>query len=185
MRSFSKIFITLCFLAIAVSCNKEEPSDNLAKLEYFECKIDGEPFEAVSDFTCSGPRWDYYPEPYLNLDVGFALISGRDCRSDAMLAIRMSGLEHQTGHMNFLEPSYADTVYPIYMFIDESISDFVIFEKLISGSLKIDKFEARQNGSSPLGWIEGSFEFMLTNELDSDTIRVTNGRFGFDVPQIF
>jgi hypothetical protein len=185
MNSYSKIFIAICFMSLLVSCDKEEPSDNLAKLEYVECKINGEPFRANSNWGCNGQRWDYYPEAYLSIPAGTALISGRDCQTYTAVSIRIDGLEHQTGYLDFLEPAFADTVSPFYRYNDLTLPEAIMYEKLISGSLTINEFEARQNGTGPLGWIEGSFEFVVTDELGNDTIRVTQGRFGLDVPQIF
>jgi len=180
MKTNFNIFIILCIMTMLVGCNKEDDSaDNTAKFEYFECKINGEFFRAVSDFTCSGTRWDYYPKPYQDLPAGAASFTGRDCSTDITLSIGMHGLEHQTGQINFLEPSFADSVFPVY------ISDFVIYKNLVSGSMIINQFEPRENGSGPLGWIQGTFELVVTDDNSSDTIRVTEGRFGFDVPQIF
>jgi len=51
--------------------------------------------------------------------------------------------------------------------------------------MTIGQFIPRESGNSPLGTIKGTFEFTVTDEIGIDTIHVTEGRFRFDVPQIF
>lgn len=51
--------------------------------------------------------------------------------------------------------------------------------------MNIEQFLPRENGSSPLGTVKGTFEFTVTDEIGIDTIQITEGRFRFDVPQIF
>lgn len=53
------------------------------------------------------------------------------------------------------------------------------------GQMNIEQFSPKENGDSPLGTFQGTFQFTVTNEIGIDTIRISEGRFQFDIPQIF
>ena len=179
------LFLLLFFLN---ACDKEDDKSDEPNYgpEYFECKINGKPFQAVSiPFQCSGQQFDYYPEPFMDVPEGYCLISGVNCQTFEALSIRINGLNPKTGNLSFTQPSFADSIYPLYSIPDTLSEEVVKYEDLIDGSMTIDQFIPRKNGSSPLGTISGVFEFTVTDEVGMDTIRVTEGRFRFDVPQIF
>ena len=185
LKTYFFLFLSLSMLA---SCKEDDdrPDKPNYGIQYFECKINGEPLEVSSNpFTCNGIYFNYYPEPYLNSPAGYAIFRGRSCQTYTGAAIRMYGLEHETGELNFMEPAFADSVFPYYRFNDPVNGESVIYEKLISGRMHIEEFIPRKSGSSPFGTIKGTFEFTVTDELGIDTIDITDGSFRFDVPQIF
>src|SRR5690554_6629887 len=53
------------------------------------------------------------------------------------------------------------------------------------GQMNIEQFSPKENGDSPLGTFQGTFQFTVTNEIGIDSIRISEGRFRFDIPQIF
>lgn len=190
MKHPTKIFLFFLLICVGlISCKKDDddkPDEPNYGPEYFECKINGDPLEVSSNpFTCNGLYFNYYPEPYLNSPAGYTILRGRNCQTYTGVAVRMDGLIHQTGELDFLEPTFADSIYPYYRYNDLSLEEPILFEKLISGSMYIKEFIPRANGSSPFGTITGTFEFTVTNEFGTDTIHITEGRFRFDVPQIF
>ncbi len=63
--------------------------------------------------------------------------------------------------------------------------EIFLYENLIDGYMDIEHFIPRKDNNSPFGSIKGTFEFTVTDEARMDTMRITNGRFRFDVPQIF
>jgi len=186
MKHYSTLLLLFLLLFFLNACDEDDdqPDEPNYGAEYFECKINGEPFQAVSDFTCSGPQFDYYPESFMDIPEGYAFFSGRHCPSGEAAVIRINGLEHQTGLLLFNEPTFADSIFPLYRYI-EADGSIIKFETLVNGQIYIEQFEPRVSGTAPLGTIKGTFEYTVTNELGMDTIRVTEGRFRFDVPQIF
>jgi hypothetical protein len=188
MKQFKSFFLLCLSLTILASCKDDDdkPDEPNYGIEFFECKINGEPFQAVSiPFQCSGPVFDYYPEPFLSVPEGYCLISGLNCQTFEGLSIRIDGLDHQLGNLNFVQPTFADSIYPIYRIPDINSGEILKYESLVNGNMDIEQFIPRESGSSPLGTIKGNFNFILTDELGIDTIHVTEGRFRFDVPQIF
>lgn len=97
----------------------------------------------------------------------------------------MNGLQHQIGILNFIQPNFSDSIYPFYGYFSDISGQLVLFENLIDGQMNIEQFLPRENGSSPFGSVKGTFDFTVTNEIGIDTIRITEGSFRFDVPQIF
>jgi len=183
MRQFKNYSFLLLLILFLVACKKDDdgPDTNNRGIEFFECKINGEPFEAVSDFTCTGPRFEYYPEPYLDVPAGYMSFGGRDCRDDRALYINFFGMNQDAHGFDQLENmSYADSCTPVFFF-----SDLTIYQNLIDGSLNIEEFTPRASGNSPLGIIKGTFELRITDEQDSETLTITEGRFFYYVPQIF
>jgi hypothetical protein len=188
MKQLKSFFLLCLSLTILASCKEDDdkPDEPNYGIQYFECRINGEPLEVSSNpFTCNGLYFNYYPEPYLNSPAGYAILRGRSCQTYTGAAIRINGLDHQTGELDFLQPAFADSIYPYYRYNDDSLEEPILYEKLVSGSMYIEEFIPGENGSSPLGTIKGTFEFTVTDETGIDTIRVTEGRFRFDVPQIF
>ena len=186
MKQFKNYTFLLLLILFLVACKKDddEPDTNNRGIEFFECKINGEPFKATSNFGCTGPRFDYYPEAFMDVPQGYALFRGRNCSTSEAALVRINGLEHKTGILLFNEPAFADSIFPLYRYIDTD-GAIIKMETVIDGQLEIEQFEARVSGNSPLGTVKGTFEFTVTDESGIDTIRVTEGRFRFDVPQIF
>jgi len=188
MKLQQKYFILFVLFGLLSGCNKDDEESESPNYgaEFFECKINGEPFQAVSDFTCSGPRFDYYPESFMSVPKGYMLLAGKDCAESPLCAIRIYGYNNTLGDINFEKPgSAANSISPFYSYFDNSNPDVFLFEQLISGSVDIEQLIPRADGNSPLGTISGTFEFVVTDDMSKDTIRVTEGRFRFDVPQIF
>jgi hypothetical protein len=187
MKQLKSYFLLFLSLTILASCKEDDdkPDEPDYGIQFFECKINGEPFQAVSiPFQCSGPQFDYYPEPFMEIPQGYAVFSGRDCSTSEAAMIRINGLEQNTGLLLFNEPSFADSIFPLYRYL-EADGSIIKMEHLIDGEMMIEEFIPRASGNSPFGTIKGTFEFTVTDELGIDTIDVTEGSFRFDVPQIF
>lgn len=175
------LFLLLFFLnACDEDDDKPEPPNYV--IEYFECKINGEPFQAVSiPFQCSGPRFDYYPEDFMDIPEGHMTFGGRNCVDTTLLFLRFYGMSQDaSGPTSLIDLSYADSCSPVFRF-----SDFTTYENLIDGSMNIEEFTPRESGTSPFGVMRGTFELRLTNDQNTDTLTITEGRFNYDVPQIF
>ena len=186
MKVLQKIPYLLIFLFLATlsACKEDDdkPKESDNKLQYFECKINGEFFQAVSiPFQCTGPRFDYYPEAYAGMPEGYMTFGGRNCIDTTLLFLRFYGMSpNASGITSLTYLNYADSCSPVFRF-----SDFTTYENLIDGSLYIEEFTPRESGISEFGNMKGKFELRLTNEQNSDTLNITEGRFRFDVPQIF
>lgn len=189
MKHPSKIFFIFLIICLSAnSCKKDDddkPDEPNYGPEYFECKINGEPFQAVSDFTCSGPRFNYYPEAFMGVPEGYMLLAGKDCINSPLCAIRIYGYDQSLGEMNFSNPVYADSISPFYSYFTDDNPDVILLDQLVNGVIVVEQLIPRESGNSPLGSIKGTFEFTVSDEQGIDTIRVTEGRFRFDVPQIF
>ena len=181
-------FFLFLLLAILASCKEDDdkPDKPNYGIQYFECKINGEPFQAVSiPFQCNGPRFDYYPEPFMGMPEGYMAFGGIHCPTYNAVAIRIFGYERDTGYFNFVNPIKVDSISPYYSFDADSLSPRILYENLIEGNMMINEIIPRASGNSPFGTIKGTFEFTVTDEEGIDTIHVTGGSFRFDVPQIF
>ena len=190
MKHPSKIFFIFLIICLSAnSCKKDDddkPDEPNYGPEYFECKINGEPFQAVSiPFQCSGPRFDYYPEAFMSVPEGYMALGGVHCPTYNSVAIRVFGYEQDTGYIDFVDPIVVDSISPYYSFDADSLSPRILYENLVDGSIVLHEIIPRESGNSPLGTISGTFEFTVTDETGIDTIHVTEGRFRFDVPQIF
>ena len=190
MKVLQKIPYLLLFILVTTlsACNEDDdkPKESDNKLQYFECKINGEFFQAVSIFfQCDGPQFDYYPEAYMGVPEGYMVLGGIHCPTYNAVAIRIYGYERDTGYFNFVNPIKVDSISPFYSFDPDSISPRILYEELINGNVNIEQLVPRASGNSPFGTIKGTFEFTVTDEQGIDTIHVTEGRFRFDVPQIF
>lgn len=187
MKSILKItLLTISILTLSQCKNDDDkPEKPNYGAEYFKCKVNGVEFETPSDFSCEGKYFYYYPDAYLDTPAGYMVMRGRNCEEYEVLGIRIYGLEHITGTLDFFEPAFADSIMPYYDYEDLQDSTYVILQTLIDGEMNIEQFVPRANGSSPYGTIKGTFNFMLTDSMGVDTIRVTDGSFRFDVPQIF
>ena len=188
MKSYTIYFITILIFGFLVGCEKDEDTEGQRRvLEYFECKIDGESFQAVNNFFCNGIIFNYYPESYLSVPQGYGLFGGRNCNTYDRLVMITHGLKPETGFLSFTQPAFADSVTPYYQYTDFVDSTTVLFDQLVDGQMKIEHFIPRESTepNTPLGSVQGTFEFRLTNETRADTIRVTDGRFRLDVIQIF
>ena len=185
LKTYLFLFLSLSMLA---ACKEDDDKPNKPNygIQYFECKINGEPFQAVSiPFQCSGPRFDYYPEQYLDIPAKSMSLVGIHCPSYDGVGIGIFGYNEEIGLINFNDATNVDSVTAYYSHDPDSISPRILYEELIDGKVNIEQLVPRASGNSPLGTIKGTFEFTVTDEIGMDTIRVTEGRFRFDVPQIF
>ena len=190
MRVLQKIPYLLLFLFVATlsACKEDDdkPKESDNKLQYFECKINGEFFQAVSiPFQCTGPRFDYYPQEYLNIPAKSMSLVGIHCPTYDGVGIGIFGYNEEIGTINFNDATIVDSILVYYSHDPDSISPRILYEELIDGNVNIEQLVPRASGNSPFGTIKGTFEFTVTDEQGIDTIRVTEGRFRFDVPQIF
>ncbi|NEN24372.1 hypothetical protein G3O08_12735 [Cryomorpha ignava] len=187
MKNILKItFLFVCLLSLS-QCKEDDdkPEEPNYGAEYFKCKVNGVEFDAHSTFSCDGRKFNYYPEAYLSTPAQYMVFGGRNCSEFSSVTIRINGMDHSTGLLNFLAPTHADSIFPYYSYFDLQDSVFVIAENLVEGEMNIEQFIPRVDGSSPYGTIKGTFNFTVTDENAVDTFRITNGQFRFDVPQIF
>ena len=73
MKHYSTYLFLFLLLFFLNACDEDDdqPEPPNYSIEYFECKINGEPFQAVSiPFQCTGPRFDYYPEAFMDIPEG-------------------------------------------------------------------------------------------------------------------
>src|SRR5690554_31547 len=183
-----KILLALCaLLAMSSSCKKDDDlRDDSSFAEYFNCKINGVEFNPRGTFTCNHLSFYYYQEAIAGMEAGYFLLSGVDCPTYNAVAIRIFGLQPNTGELNFFEPTYADSCSPIIQSVPHEISEGMIYyDQLISGSMRITTFIPRDSITHRLGKIEGTFEFSVANEENDSVIHVTDGAFRFKVPNIW
>ncbi len=190
MRQIRRLTIILSTIVLIAGCKKDDSeSENKPNYgpQYFECKVNGEPFKARSTFLqCEGHRFDYYPDTSVESPKGFMILRGTNCTNYETVGIGIHGVEPNTGWMDFLEPSIADSISPYYSFWPEdSTQSNQLYKRLVTGEMAIDELVPRANGYGPYGTIQGSFEFTVTDDRGEDTVRVTEGRFRLDVPHIF
>ncbi len=187
MKQLFKItLITICIFIFSQCKDDDDQSDKPNYgAQYFKCKINGFDFISQSTFHCDGGKFDYYPEAYLTVPAGYMLIRGRNCLDYESTAIRINGMQYTTGNLNFLNPAFADSIFPFYLHYNDSDSVRTLYETLIEGEMNIEQFIPRADDRSPYGTIKGTFNYILTDEHADDTIRITDGRFRFDVKQIF
>lgn len=179
-----KIFLALCaLLAMSSSCEKDDDlRDDSSFGEYFTCKINGVEFKPQGTFTCNNLSFYYYQEPIGDQEPNYLVISGFDCPSGRTVKLRFFGLEHQTGFMNFVQPTYADSCSPFYKHYIEPGNE-IEMDSLVSGSINITSFSPRDLITDKLGKIEGTFEFTIANE--DSVLSITDGSFRFKVPNIW
>jgi|SRR5690554_1841552 len=181
-----KIFLALCaLLAMSSSCEKDDDlRDDSSFGEYFTCKINGVEFKPQGTFTCNNLKFYYYQEALGGVEPNYMLLSGYDCPQAKGVSLRLFGIDHQTGYLNFLKPTYADSCSPAFIHFVEP-GYIVEMENLISGSMNITTFTPRDSITHRLGKIEGTFEFTVANEENDSVIHVTDGAFRFKVPNIW
>jgi hypothetical protein len=153
--------------------------------EYFTCKINGEEFDPRGDFICINETFYYYPAGTGGLEEAYMLISGTDCPTDLTISLRIfNPIVPSTGSFDFEEHQFADSVSPgiLHFVSNGSINRF---EDLASGSITINTFTPRDSVTMEFGKIEGTFEFMVTNESQDSTVQVTDGAFRFRVPNFW
>jgi len=187
MKQLKNYTFFVFLLVLLAACKKDdEPDSPNYGAEYFECKINGEPFQAVSiPFQCSGPRFDYYPEQYLSIPAKSMSLIGIHCPTYNAVGIGIFGYNEELGSINFDETTNVDSVSVYHRAYPGDSLESILYDQMIDGSLNIQELIPRESGTSPLGTIKGSFEFTVTDESEIDTIYITEGRFRFDVPQIF
>ncbi len=188
MKNILKITLLAISILTLTQCKDDDdkPDKPNYGAEYFKCKVNGVEFQTLGyPFGCEGLIFYYYPEAYLTVAEKYMVFGSSNCSEKVNMSIRIDGLEHTTGILDFLEPAFADSIYPYYRYLDMEDSIYVKLETLVDGEMKIIDFIPRQDGSSPYGTFKGTFHFTLTDSMGIDTIRVTDGSFRFDVPQIF
>lgn len=178
MKAF-RIFLLLFALGLLTACEKDpdtqkpptqnpdpEPKPDLPCLGYFECDINGEPFE-----TWGGPGCY---STYLSYDSiqNKLHTSGFDCR------IKRNGI----WGVVFTGVGISDTgKYPLATAncgYRDSTGKTVHINSLISGSIHITGL-IKSNYSDDWGggYIEGYFSFRVFNEDIHDTVEISNGQF--------
>jgi hypothetical protein len=190
MKHPTKILLLFILIFLtANSCKKDDDdnpsndSDNFS--EYFKCKINGVEFTTRSDFNCNGERFYYYPAGAGGLDEAYILLAGTDCSEDRDVALRVFNPTIPILGLNeILLPESADSISPIYYYYD-SIGDGVAFDQTVSGHMNIIEFTPRDSTTMEFGKIEGTFEFVVSNEALDSTIHVTEGSFRFKVPNFW
>ena len=188
MKNFKTFALLFVLLATSFSCCKDDddnpPGENESFSEYFTCKINGVEFDPQGSFTCNNLSFYYYQEEIGGVPSGSMLISGRDCPSHQTISLRFSGMTTNTGYLNFLEPTYADSCFPGYRHFISGTGEF-LFENLNSGYMDITTFTPRDSVTQKPGKIEGTFEFSVANENNDSIIHITDGAFRFKVPNIW
>lgn len=185
MKHLTKTFLIFLFLSLSIgSCKKDDdgengtPQDSMA--EYFYCKINGVEFNPYSTSSCNSRLFGYYPEAGDGIEAGYMVIRGRDCETTDVVALRFSGFTAGTGQVDLLEPTIADSCYPIFGRI---FPDILTFDSLLFGSMNLVHFSPSTLPNGALGLVEGTFEFSVANaELDS-TVHITEGNFRFRIQQ--
>ncbi len=185
MKPFTKLFLMLFILCLSIgSCKKDDddnPSNNSDNFsEYFNCKINGEDFQIRGTTYCNSKAFHFYAEGTGGLEESYMLIRGKDCLTDKSVLMRFFGAEVFTGYMDMTEPLFADSCRPLVAQQETPDSYYYFFDKLQSGSIEVSSFSPR-NGDS-FGKIEGTFAFVLKDEIIDSTITVTEGEFRFQVP---
>lgn len=178
----TKLFLLLLFTLAVYGCCKDD-DDNPetvsedSMLEYFRCKINGEEFTATSNFSCDGRTFGYYPEAADGVDAGYMVLSGKDCADERdIVAIRFFDFNPELGLIDFTEPQTADSVSPIY-----KVSIDIKYERLISGNMNLTHFRPRELPNGELGLVQGTFEFMVSNETGDSIVNITDGEFRYRV----
>lgn len=189
MKLLLLIFSAVLLLASLSACKNDDDSPQTPNYgaEYFECKVNGEDFVPQGiPFACDPFLFNYYPEPYLGSNAGYTIIRGLNCFTDQSVGIRVYGLVPSEGILDFVNPIIADSVSPYQGFFNWSDSTLTTIECLVDGQMVIEHFIPREPGANtPSGSIKGTFNFSVTDSLNTDTFHITDGRFRFNVPQVF
>ncbi len=183
--TFKITLLTICMLSLT-QCKEDDdqPDKQNYGAEYFECKVNGVEFKSKSTPHCDGRYFNYYPEAYLGMPEGLMTFYGRNCTDYEVVGIRINGIFINDNYVSFMEPTVVDSAYPYYS-IKNSLGQIVTYENVLDGEMEIEQFIPRADGSSPYGTIRGTFNFIVTDANAVDTFRITEGRFRFDVQQIF
>lgn len=190
MKFRIKHLLPLLALALFVwACERDDDAPGNGEvdygIQYFSCDINGIPFTPTGTHYCSRFKFDYYPQAYLGIPDGYCVIGGTDCDTWNSMALRINGLKDTTGYLDFIRPTFADSCFPYYRLRNTDNVESIMYEKLLDGHLNIEHFIPRADNNSPFGSIKGTFQFTVTDESGLDTMRITNGRFRYDVPHIF
>ncbi|NEN25168.1 hypothetical protein G3O08_16830 [Cryomorpha ignava] len=190
MKKIRYLFLISVILTTSFSCCKDDDglqSDDQGNFaEYFTCKINGVEFNPTGTFNCNNLSFYYYKEATAGIDAGYFLLSGVDCPTYNAIALRIFGMNPNTGYLDFLEPAFADSCSPIVQSVPgEIVEGMFYYDQLISGSMNITAFTPRDSVTEKLGKIEGTFEFTVANEENDSIIHVTDGAFRFKVPNIW
>jgi hypothetical protein len=176
----SKINYLILLLPITLffaGCDKDDDDnkpdeDSLA--EYFYCDINGVHFNPTSDFNCNSRTFGFYPESADGISAGYLVIGGRHCSGgDNFVALRFFGFEPNQELLDFIQPTFADSCFPLFK------NEDLRFEELISGQMDIQHFRPRI--SEEKGLVEGTFECKLKNTETDSIVNITNGYFRFRI----
>ncbi|MCH2216350.1 MAG: hypothetical protein MK086_14380 [Flavobacteriales bacterium] len=108
-----------------------------------------------------------------------------DCINFETIGIRIQGVDPEfTGQINMTKSMEVDSCFPFFRYAILELDTSILSEQLLAGSITFNELTPRFVGDSPYGSISGTFKFDLIDTL-TDTLRFTEGRFRFDVPQIF
>jgi len=181
------IFFFFLILPFVACKKKHERPQGSAELESFECKLNGVDFVPTNiPFQCEALTFHYYPEDYMNTHAGYLVMGSKNCVDLITLRIRIAGLKPGfTGSINMIESTKIDSCFPYYRYFILESDTSILSEKLLAGSITFNEFTPRADGNSEYGSISGTFWFDLSDSFTGDTLRFTDGRFRFDVPQIF
>ncbi|MCZ4410108.1 hypothetical protein O3Q51_14895 [Cryomorphaceae bacterium 1068] len=179
MRQFTSILICSFLVLFFFSCEEifEDDAQNLGE-EYFECKINGEPFEGIGiPAQCNKLTFDYFPEPYLDLPAGYMAMGANNCVDTMSFLLTFQGISPEANGMTSLGSlSYADAFRPSLR-----LTNNTTYDRLLDGSFKIDQFNGRKKHGA--GRLTGTFEMRLIDSEKTDTLTITDGRFNFYITQ--
>ena len=188
MNKIRYLLLLTVLLTTSFSCCKDDddnpPGENENFSEYFTCKINGVEFNTASTFYCNGMSFYYYEAGMGGLEDSYMLLKGKNCPQSKSLVIRLFGIEHSDGYLNFVQPTFTDSCSPAFIHFVEP-GNIIEMDSLISGSMNITTFTPRDSLTNAFGKIEGTFEFTVTNEAQDSTIHVTDGVFRFKVPNFW
>ena len=125
MNKIRHLLILTVVLTTSFSCKKDKndrPKGNENFSEFFSCKINGDEFNPRGTFSCNNQSFYFYSAGMGGLEDSYMVIYGKDCPDSKTLAIRLFGIQHQVGYLNFLEPSFADSCsLPSYTILNQDM----------------------------------------------------------------
>lgn len=178
------LLLLIGLIIVSTGCKDDDNDDNPhPPLSYFSCKVNGEKFETRGQpfGGCNGYRVTFYEEALFDYEPGFLSFGGSYCPSPGRhVVVRGEGILSE--NIFDLTDSAMYASYVDYRMYNDS--DGHKFNSVLSGTLTISELRPRArrpDGSkkSEYGWIEGTFEFEVTNEARDTIVHVTEGRFGF------
>lgn len=197
-----KSFLLLTIMLVFISC-KEEKQDQLLPPELrqkFNCQINGEYWTMKPAGNCDKLYTLYAKDTGTvgNNPPAYLLVSGQDCETSNRMGLIMDRV-YTAGVYKFPEDDYnsyffnrsardLDTmgIFPSEHYRYYAIEGFVEITELTPHSYKED---INPDTGQPYyhkinGWIEGTFEMTLINDISLDsnntlhnTLKITNGKF--------